>query len=154
MQLWDYRSIQFDFLFQGNLKFTSFLIFSSDRRLLNRRQTQDPREMFTDGGLVTKLCPILATPWEVAHKTPLSMEFPRQEYWSGLLFPFPGDLPNPGFKPVSCIASRFFTEQPDFPFHQPKFICQSPDSQYLRMWLYLEIGSSNQVKRQALIQND
>ena len=37
------------------------------------------------------------------------MGFPRQEYWSRLPFPFPGDLPNPGFKPVSCIASGFFT---------------------------------------------
>ena len=60
--------------------------------------------MFTDGGLVTKLCPILATPWEVAHKTPLSMEFPRQEYWSGLLFLSPGDLPNPGIKAASLQA--------------------------------------------------
>ena len=39
------------------------------------------------------------TPWTVAHQAPLSMGFPRQEYWSGL--PFPGDLPNPGIKPAS-----------------------------------------------------
>ena len=37
----------------------------------------------------------------VAHQAPLSMEFPRQEYWSGLLFPSPGDLPDPGIKPGS-----------------------------------------------------
>ena len=37
-----------------------------------------------------------ATPWTVAHQAPLSMRFPRQEYWSGLPFPSPGDLPNPG----------------------------------------------------------
>ena len=38
------------------------------------------------------------TPWAVAHQTPLSMEFSRQEYWSGLPFPFPGDLLDPGIK--------------------------------------------------------
>ena len=38
---------------------------------------------------------LLVTPWTVAHQAPLSMEFPRQEYWSGLPFPSPGDLPNP-----------------------------------------------------------
>ena len=35
-------------------------------------------------------------PWTVAHQAPLSVEFPRQEYWSGLSFPSPGDLPNAG----------------------------------------------------------
>jgi len=42
-----------------------------------------------------------ATPWTVAHQAPLSMEFSRQEYWSGLPFPPPGDFPDPGIKPVS-----------------------------------------------------
>ena len=46
------------------------------------------------GGLVYESCPTLATPWTVAHKVPLSMGFPRQEYCSGLPFPSPGDLPN------------------------------------------------------------
>ena len=41
------------------------------------------------------------TPWTVARQAPLSMGFPRQECWSGLPFPFPGDLPNPGIKPRS-----------------------------------------------------
>ena len=41
------------------------------------------------------------TPWTAACQAPLSMEFSRQEYWSGLPFPPPGDLPNPGIKPVS-----------------------------------------------------
>ena len=42
-----------------------------------------------------------ATLWTVACQAPLSMGFPRQEYWSGLSFPFPGDIPNPGIKPTS-----------------------------------------------------
>ena len=53
------------------------------------------------------------TPWIVAHQAPLSMRFPRQEYWSGLLFPSPGDLPDPRIKPVSlALAGRFFTIEP------------------------------------------
>ena len=41
------------------------------------------------------------TPWTVARQASLSMGFPRQEYWSGLLFPSPGDISDPGIKPVS-----------------------------------------------------
>ena len=44
---------------------------------------------------------LFATPWTVAHKAPLSVEFPRQEYWSGLPFPSPGDIPDPGIEPES-----------------------------------------------------
>ena len=64
-----------------------------------------------------------ATPWPVARQAPLSMGFPRQEYWSGVPFPPLGRLPDPGIKPVSpalqaasCIAGGFFTtEQPGKP---------------------------------------
>ena len=44
---------------------------------------------------------LFVTPWTVAHQAPLSMRFPRQEYWSGLPFPSPGDLPNPRTEPGS-----------------------------------------------------
>ena len=67
--------------------------------------------------LVTKSCLTLVTPQTVACQSPLSMGFSSQEYWSGLPFPSPGDLPNPGIKPrspvlqvVSCITGRFFTD--------------------------------------------
>ena len=53
------------------------------------------------GGLVAKSCPTIMTPWTVACQAPLSMEFSRQEYWSGLPFPSLGDLPDPGFEPRS-----------------------------------------------------
>ena len=46
---------------------------------------------------------LFATPWTVAYQAPLSMEFSRQEYGSGLPFPSPGDLPNPGIEP-GCPA--------------------------------------------------
>ena len=44
---------------------------------------------------------LFATPWTIAHQAPVSMEFSRQEYWSGLPFPSPGDLPDPGIEPGS-----------------------------------------------------
>ena len=44
---------------------------------------------------------LFATPWTVAYQAPLSIEFSRQEYWSGLPFPSPGDLPDPAIKPGS-----------------------------------------------------
>ena len=57
---------------------------------------------FSDGGdLVVKLCPTLVTPWTVACKAPLSMGFSRQEYFSGLPFPSPEDLPSLGTEPRS-----------------------------------------------------
>ena len=43
---------------------------------------------------------LFATPWTVAYQAPLSMKFSRQEYWSGLPYPSPGDLPDPGIKPM------------------------------------------------------
>ena len=54
-----------------------------------------------------------ATPWTVAHQAPLTMGFLRHEYWSGLPFPPPGELPNPGMELGSlALAGRFFTTEP------------------------------------------
>ena len=60
--------------------------------------------------LFSKLCLTLSNPWTVACQAPLSVEFSRQEYWSGLPFPSPGDLPNKPAFPV--LAGRFFTTEP------------------------------------------
>ena len=46
---------------------------------------------------------LFVTPWTVACQAPPSMGFSRQEYWSGLPFPSPGDLPNPGIEPGSPV---------------------------------------------------
>ena len=64
------------------------------------------------------------TPWTVVCQAPLSMGFPRQEYWSRLPFPSPGDLPNPGIVPMSpVLAGRFFiTEPPGNPHCIPKWV--------------------------------
>ena len=58
---------------------------------------------------------LLATPWTVAHQAPPSMGFSRQEYWNGLPFPSPGDLPDPGIKSMAsmapALAGGFFTTE-------------------------------------------
>ena len=65
--------------------------------------------------LVAKSCLTLINPWTVAQQAPLSMGFPRQEYWSRLPFPFPGDFPDLGFEHGSpalqadSSLGRFFT---------------------------------------------
>ena len=56
---------------------------------------------------------LFVTPWTVAHQAPLSTEFSRQKYWSGLPFPPPGDLPHPGTEPMSpVLASGLFPTEP------------------------------------------
>ena len=56
---------------------------------------------------------LFVTPWTVAHQAPLSMGFSRQEYWSGLPFPSPGDLPNPGIEPRSlALQANTLTSEP------------------------------------------
>ena len=58
---------------------------------------------------------LFAAPWTASHQAPLSMRFPRQEYWSGQPFPPPGDLPGLGIQPESPVspplAGRFFTTE-------------------------------------------
>ena len=62
-------------------------------------------------------------PWTVATpQAPLSIEFSRHEYWSGLPFPTPGDFPDPGIKPTSLVSSAlaeaFFTTEPSGKLHE------------------------------------
>ena len=55
----------------------------------------------------------LRPPWTVACQAPLSMGFPRQEYWSGLSFPFSGDVPDPGMEiEFPAFAGRLLTTEP------------------------------------------
>ena len=72
--------------------------------------------------LVAQSCPTLVTPWTVVQKTPLSMGSPRQEYWSGLPFPSPGNLPNPGIKSGSSAlqVNSVLTETPGKPL---QYLC-------------------------------
>ena len=71
---------------------------------------------------------LFATPWTVAHRAPLSIGFPRKEYWSGLPFPPPGDLLDPGIEPLSfsspALAGRFFTAAPPGKLPHLMFYCK------------------------------
>ena len=64
---------------------------------------------------------LFATPWTVVRQPSLSMGFSRQEYWSGLPFPSPGDLPNPGIEPTylrsPALADGFFTTSATWEAH-------------------------------------
>ena len=64
---------------------------------------------------------VFATPWTGAHQAPLSMKFSRQEYWSGLPFPSPGDLLNPRIKLLSPTlqADSLLSEPPEEPKEMP-----------------------------------
>ena len=68
--------------------------------------------------------PLFVTPWTVAHVAPLSIELSRQEYWSGLPFPSPGDLPHPGIQYTSLVypalVCGFFINVP--PWKPPVFL--------------------------------
>ena len=83
---------------------------------------------------------LFATPRTVTHQAPLFMGFCRQEYWSGLPFPTPEDLPDPGIKPESPVfADRFFTTEPPgkpiVHLNYLQFMCQ----------LYLNKSGENEI---------
>ena len=69
--------------------------------------------------LVTQSCVTLCNPWTIACQAPPSMGFSMQEYWSGLSFPSPGDLPDPGIEPRSPTlqADTLPSEPPEKPVH-------------------------------------
>ena len=71
--------------------------------------------------LVAQSCPTLCIPCTITHQTPLSMGFFRQEYWSGLPFPSPGNLPDPGINPrfPALQADSLPSEPPGMPWKRP-----------------------------------
>ena len=70
---------------------------------------------------------LTVTPWTIACQAPLSMEFSRQEHWSGLPFPSPGDLPDPGVEPTSLVspalAGRFLITSSTWESHTSVILC-------------------------------
>ena len=71
------------------------------------------------GGLAIKSCPSRVTPWTISLQDPLSMGFFSQEFWSGLPFPSPEDIPHlgiklrsPGLQAISCIARDSLPSEP------------------------------------------
>ena len=67
----------------------------------------------TSSSLLLNRVRFFVTPWTVAYQAPPSMGFSRQEYWSGLPLPSPGDLPNPGIEPMSpAFQADALTSEP------------------------------------------
>ena len=88
------------------------------------------------GGLVTKLCLTLC----VACQVPLSMGFPSQEYWDGLPFPSPEDLPNPGIKSkYPALAGGFFTTESLWKSIFLKENAFQPKSTYKQIWITIHL---------------
>ena len=76
-------------------------------RFLCPQRPPESQQTPCGGGLVTRSCLTLVTPWTLTCQVPLPMGFSRQEYWSGLPFPAPGDLPNPGIEPGSPALQAY-----------------------------------------------
>jgi len=95
----------------------------------------------------THVC-LFATPWTVAHQAPLSKGFSRQEYWSGLLCPPPGDLPNPGieseFLMSPALAGLFFTNSATW---------EAPEMHPCLVW-YIPIRLKNKMFLEMLFLNN
>ena len=73
---------------------------------------------------------LFATPWTVAHQAPLSMGFSRQEYWSGLPFPSPGDLPSPGIELRSphCRQTLYHLSHQNIYIYKTESLCYMPET--------------------------
>ena len=83
--------------------------------------------------VVWSLCHVrlFVTPWTVAHQAPLFIEFSRQEYWSGLPFPSPGDLPDPGIEP-RFLALQVYSLPSEPPGKPPLFYI--PPNVIFKLW--------------------
>ena len=80
---------------------------------------------------------LFVTPWTVAYKAPLSMGFSRQEYWRGLPFPSPGELPNPGIEPwVSCLGRQIL-------YHWTTWVTQKTMKRFTNLHVFLAQGHDN-----------
>ena len=119
-------------------------VWSQNQPFLNQ-SVHIIQHMFYHCCLVSKTCPIFAIKWTVAHQAALSVGFSRQEYWSGLPFPPPGDLPNPGIEPtspaqqaVSCSTGRSFTTEP--PGVNPYIILSE-----VKIYMYKYLSTQNLV---------
>ena len=110
------KSVPIFYLILYSLQYLPILLSSdTPNQLLNWRGWDKLRVHAFILSHSSSVC-ILMIPWTVAFQVPLSMGFSRQEYWSGLPCPPPGDLPNPGIEPTSLIplalAGKFFTIEP------------------------------------------
>ena len=88
--------------------------------------------------LVSQLCLALYHPLDCSHQAPLSMEFSRQESWSGLPFPPPGDLPNPGMKPAPPVSPALQADSlPAESSRKPVYIHERKWKSLSGVWLFV-----------------
>ena len=108
--------------FAGDLVYVSWL--HKVPRILDLEDEKDWITLFFN---VVNCVWLFVTPWSVAHQAPLYMGFSRQEYWSGLPFPSPGDLPNPGIEPsLLCLQHWQMDSLPRAPPGKPYFVTLLP----------------------------
>ena len=112
---------------------------------------------------VAQSCPPFVTPWTIDRQAPLSMGLSRQEYWSGLLCPPPGDLPDPGIKPRSltspALAGGFFTTRATWEASSPITSWQKDGEKVGTVTDFIFLGSkitvdcdcSHKIKRRLLL---
>ena len=121
---------------------TNLDIISQIRILKNREvnwlgpsHTGNPKDV----RVFTQPYPTLSTPQTAVHQAPLSMGFPRQEYWNCLPLPPPRDLPNPGFELVSlasaALAGRFLTTAPPGKYHKGRGTLLQQEGSFTALWL-------------------
>ena len=97
---------------------------------------------------------LFATPWTIAHQGPLSMGFSRQEHWSGLPFPSPGDPPNPEIEPRSpSLQADTLSHQGSPYLHGPGVIIRSLEEDLLPWWKTSSLVAQ-MVKRLPIMQVD
>ena len=89
------------------------------------------------GGSVAKSCLTLVTPWTVAFQAPLSMRFSSQEYWNGVPFPSPGDLPGPEIKPRSLALPAVGNIVKSHMTRWFRHVCRHPYTAYIFNWAWM-----------------
>ena len=95
---------------------------------------------------------VFATPLTIAHQAPLSMGYSKHEYWSGLPFSYPGDLPNPGIKPTSSMSPELQADSlPLNDLGSP--IIQTEKNKYCKLSLISRIKKERKGKRKKNIIN-
>ena len=117
MKFWPYQNCQFSWL-KADAKVVISAVYKTATLRSLKQQIKKKKKIHPLTGIsfypaVLSCVQLFVTPWTVACQTPLSMGFFRQEYWSGLPLPPPGDIPDLEMEPMSpLLAGRFFPTEP------------------------------------------
>ena len=110
-----------------------FMKLNNNKDNSAQKRTKDLNRHFSREVKSLSRVQLFATPWTVAYQAPPSMGFSRQEYWSGLPLPSPGDLPDPGIEPRSpALQADAFTSEPP---GQPHWTDMQMDSKHRKRYL-------------------